>query len=191
MRIAVPFDKAAGTIAEQFERTEAFRLYNLENGQIVSSLSLPAFGTGNEAMAEFLKTARADVVICGGITARGRQLLGSEGIAVYPGFGGSADDAAQAFAWMKKLAEAGNLFGMYNVAMMYQYAYGTEENPREAYLWYRKAAEAGDAEAMRMTGWCIENRYGVEDAALEWYEKAAEAGDPEASAEAERIRNGK
>ena len=44
---------------------------------------------------------------------------------------------------------------------------------------------------MRMTGWCIENRYGVEDAALEWYEKAAEAGDPEASAEAERIRNGK
>ena len=98
MRIAVPFDKAAGTIAEQFDRTEAFRLYNLENGQIVSSLSLPAFGTGNEAMAEFLKTARADVVICGGITARGRQLLGSEGIAVYPGFGGSADDAAQAFA---------------------------------------------------------------------------------------------
>ena len=87
MRIAVPFDKAAGTIAEQFDRTEAFRLYNLENGQIVSSLSLPAFGTGNEAMAEFLKTARADVVICGGITARGRQLLGAEGIAVYPGFG--------------------------------------------------------------------------------------------------------
>ena len=98
MRIAIPFDKAGGSITEQFESTDTFKLYNLEDGKIVSELTVPAFGQGNEALSEFLKTARADVLICGGITAAGRRLLGAAGIAVYPGFGGGADDAARAFA---------------------------------------------------------------------------------------------
>ena len=91
---------------------------------------------------------------------------------------------------MDKLAQSGNPEGMYNLALMYQYAYGTEENPRMAYLWYRKAADNGFADAMRMVGWCIENHYGVDDPALEWYLKAAEAGDPAAKTEIERIESG-
>ena len=96
MRIAIPHKD--GQIAEVFETAAAFKLFNLENGEIVSSVALPAFGTGGEAMAEFLKAARADVLVCGGITARTRQLVAASGLAVYPGFGGSADDAARAFA---------------------------------------------------------------------------------------------
>ena len=96
MRIAIPHTD--GQIAEAFESAGSFKLFNLENGQIISEVTLPAFGSGGESMAEFLKIARADVLICGGITAKSRQLVMGSGLAVYPGFGGSADDAARAFA---------------------------------------------------------------------------------------------
>ena len=85
------------------------------------------------------------------------------------------------------LAEKGNAEAMYNLALMYQAGFGTEENPELAYQWYRKAADAGDAGAMRMVGWCIENRYGIQNPALEWYERAADAGDEEAREAAERL----
>ena len=98
MRIAIPYEKETGAISEQFEQAASFRLYNLEEGKSVSSLPIAAYGTGDESLTEFLKAARADVLICGGVTARARRLLGEAGIAVYPGFGGAADDAARAFA---------------------------------------------------------------------------------------------
>ena len=98
MRIAIPYVKDLGTVAPLFEEAADFRLYNLVNGEIVSDLSLPSFGTGSAAMLDFLKTARADVLICGGITGEARRAVVSAGLASYPGFGGKADDLARAFA---------------------------------------------------------------------------------------------
>ena len=98
MRIAIPFEKADGTIAPAFAQAASFRLYNIEGEKIVSDLTIPAFGTGGQAMLELLRAAKADVLICGGITRQERQLTAAAGIMVCPGFGGSADDAALAFA---------------------------------------------------------------------------------------------
>ena len=98
MRIAIPFDKADGAIAADFAGAADIRLYTLEGTQIVSTLSLPAFGQGGEAVLDTMKAAKADVLICGGITRAHRQAAAAAGIMVYPGFGGSADDAARAFA---------------------------------------------------------------------------------------------
>ncbi len=97
MRIAVPYSKASGEIAPAFAEAESFRLYNVEGDKIVSDLAIPAFGTGEQAMLETLRAARADVLICGGITKSARKLVAAAGIAAWPGFGGSADDAARAF----------------------------------------------------------------------------------------------
>ena len=91
---------------------------------------------------------------------------------------------------MAKLAETGNIEGMYNLAMMYQEGYGTQEDPEQAFRWYRKAALAGDADAMYMTGWCVENKYGTENEALEWYLLAQENGCEKASADIARIKAG-
>ena len=82
---------------------------------------------------------------------------------------------------MKKLAETGNSFGMYNLGLMYQSGFGTEEDPELAYYWYRRAAETGDADGAYMTGWCLENQYGVTNPAAEWYKKAAESGNEQAA----------
>ena len=98
MRIAIPFVKDSGQVAPQFEQAAAFKLYNLVNNEIVSDLTLPSFGAGADTMLEFLKTARADVLICGGITGQARKMISAAGLASYPGFGGSADDLARAFA---------------------------------------------------------------------------------------------
>ena len=97
MRIAVPYSKASGEIAPAFAEAESFRLYNVEGDKIVSDLAIPAFGAGEQAMLETLRSARADVLICGGITKSARKLVAAAGIAAWPGFGGSADDAARAF----------------------------------------------------------------------------------------------
>ena len=97
MRIAIPFDKADGTIAPAFAEAVSFKLYNAEGDKIVSDLSIPAFGAGEQAMLDTLQAARCDVLICGGITREARKLVAAAGIAVTPGFGGSADDAAKAF----------------------------------------------------------------------------------------------
>jgi TPR repeat protein len=70
---------------------------------------------------------------------------------------------------------------MYNLGLMYQNGFGTEENPEMAYYWYRRAADAGDADGAYMSGWCLENGYGVTDPAKEWYRKAAEGGNEKAA----------
>ena len=103
---------------------------------------------------------------------------------------GTEPDPQQAFDWTCRLADTGNVEGMYNLAMMYQFGYGTEADPEKAYAWYRKAAESGDASAEYMTGWCIENRFGLTDPALEWYARAAEAGNADAAAAVERLNAG-
>ena len=90
---------------------------------------------------------------------------------------------------MEKLAQTGNIEAMYNLAIMYQEGYGTDESPEQAYAWYRRAADAGDADALYMTGWCLENRYGVDDPALEWYARAALAGNEKAAEALERRGN--
>ena len=69
---------------------------------------------------------------------------------------------------------------MYNLAVSYQYGYGTKEDPEKAYYWYRKAADTGDADSAYMVGWCLENKFGVENPSLEWYEKAAALGNEKA-----------
>ena len=84
----------------------------------------------------------------------------------------------------------GNIEGLYNLGFDYNLGIGTEENPEQAYYWYRKAAEAGHPKAMRMLAWCIENKYGTGDLALEWYRRAAENGNEEAKADVERLTGG-
>ncbi len=100
---------------------------------------------------------------------------------------GTKANPKRAFFWMKRLAQTDNAEAMYNLGMMYQLGYGTAEDPQAAYAWYRKAADSGDGDALYMTGWCIENRYGIDNPALEWYEKAAEAGNADAAKAVERL----
>ena len=65
MRIAVTYEN--GDIFQHFGRTEQFKVYDVDNGRIVSAQVVGTDGRGHGALAEVLNELGADTLICGGI----------------------------------------------------------------------------------------------------------------------------
>ena len=91
MRIAVTYQN--GEIFQHFGHTEKFKVYDIENGKILSSRVVDADGAGHGALSGFLFNNGIDVLICGGIGGGARTALANAGIKLYGGVSGSADDA--------------------------------------------------------------------------------------------------
>ena len=96
MRIAVTYQN--GEIFQHFGDTEQFKLYDAENGSVVSAQVVDTNGSGHGLLAGFLKEAQVDALICGGIGMGAQMALEEAGIRLYAGVQGSADRAAQALA---------------------------------------------------------------------------------------------
>jgi predicted DNA-binding protein (UPF0251 family)/predicted Fe-Mo cluster-binding NifX family protein len=96
MRVAVTYDN--GDIFQHFGHTEMFKLYDVKEGKAEDAGMLSANGSGHGALASLLRTADADALICGGIGPGAQQALAEEGIKLYAGVTGSADEAAKALA---------------------------------------------------------------------------------------------
>lgn len=94
MKIAVTYEN--GRIFQHFGHCENFKLYQVEDGKIVSSSVENAAGSGHGALAGFLKNLGTDVLICGGIGGGAQNALAEAGIRLYGGVTGSADEAVQA-----------------------------------------------------------------------------------------------
>ena len=96
MRIAVTYEN--GEIFQHFGHTEAFKLYDVEDGKIAGEQIVPTNGSGHGALAGFLNAVKADALICGGIGMGAQMALADAGIKLYAGVQGSADEAAKALA---------------------------------------------------------------------------------------------
>ena len=94
MIIAVTYDN--GQIFQHFGHTEAFKIYDAEDGKIVSSQVVSAMGSGHGALAGFLSANKVDTLICGGIGGGAQTALAQEGINLYGGVSGDADEAVNA-----------------------------------------------------------------------------------------------
>jgi len=90
MKIAVTYEN--GNVYGHFGHTEAFKVYEVENGIITSSQVLPTNGSGHGALAGFLAACGADCLICGGIGPGAQMALAEAGIKLYAGCTGSADE---------------------------------------------------------------------------------------------------
>lgn len=95
MRIAVTYEN--GQIFQHFGHTEAFKIYDVEDGKILSSQVVSTNGTGHGALAGVLSSLKADVLICGGIGGGAQMALAEAGIKLYGGASGDADQAVEAF----------------------------------------------------------------------------------------------
>ena len=91
MRIAVTYQD--GKVFPHFGHTEQFKLYEVENNQVIRSMVIPSTGFGQGALANFLKQAGVQLVIGGGAIAA----LNAAGILLKAGVGGDADLAVQHF----------------------------------------------------------------------------------------------
>ena len=95
MKIAVPHED--GNIYQHFGHTEQFKIYNIENGKVISSDVIFTEGNGHGALAGFLKDHSVDTLICGGIGGGAKTALSESNIQLYPGVNGDADTVVQSF----------------------------------------------------------------------------------------------
>lgn len=94
MRIAVTYEN--GEIFQHFGHTEQFKIYDVEDGKVVSSQVVDTNGSGHGALAGLLASGNVDVLVCGGIGGGAQMALAQAGIKLYGGVSGSADDAVEA-----------------------------------------------------------------------------------------------
>ena len=94
MKIAVTYDN--GMIFQHFGHTEQFKLYELEDGVVVSTEVVSTNGNGHGALAGFLTAYDVKVLICGGIGGGAQMALAQAGIQLFGGVVGSADEAVAA-----------------------------------------------------------------------------------------------
>ena len=95
MKIAVPFEN--GQIFQHFGHTGQFKVYDVENGAVVSSEILGSNGSGHGALAALLAGRGIDILICGGIGGGAQAALSERGIELCAGASGSADEAVGAY----------------------------------------------------------------------------------------------
>ena len=94
-KIAVPYDN--GEVFQHFGHTERFKLYEVEDGKILSSKLLDSNGSGHGALAALLAAQGVNALICGGIGGGAVAALTEQGIELCAGASGSADEAVAAY----------------------------------------------------------------------------------------------
>ena len=95
MKIAVTYEN--GEIFQHFGHTREFKIYTVENGNLVSTEVISSGGSGHGALAGLLSSLKVDVLICGGIGGGAQIALAQAGIKLFGGVQGSADAAVNAF----------------------------------------------------------------------------------------------
>ena len=94
MKIAVTYEN--GQIFQHFGHTEMFKVYEIEDNSVKSESIIPTLGSGQGALAGFLKLNNVDTLICGGIGEGAKNALADAGIKLYGGVTGDADSAVKA-----------------------------------------------------------------------------------------------
>ena len=95
MIIAVTYEN--GEIFGHFGHTKQFKVYETENGNIISSKVIDTNGSGHGALAGMLSAFGVNVLICGGIGSGARIALAQTGIKLFGGVQGNADKAVEAY----------------------------------------------------------------------------------------------
>ena len=93
MKIAVTYDN--GNIFQHFGKTENFKVYEVEDNQVVSSEVIGSNGTGHGALAGLLSEQGVDVLICGGIGGGAQAALAEAGVELCSGAEGDVDAAVE------------------------------------------------------------------------------------------------
>ena len=95
MRIAVTYEN--GNVFQHFGHSEEFKVYEVEDKQVVRSEIIGSNGSGHGALARLLSEQKIDVLICGGIGGGAQAALAENGIELCAGASGSADEAVEAY----------------------------------------------------------------------------------------------
>ncbi len=95
MRIAVTYEN--GNVFQHFGHSEQFKVYEVEEGKVVSSEVVGAEGQGHGALAGLLAGKGIDVLICGGIGGGAVNALTEAGIELVAGQSGNTDEVVEKY----------------------------------------------------------------------------------------------
>ena len=95
MRIAVTYEN--GQVFQHFGHTEEFKIYEIEDGKVISTEIIGSNGIGHSALAALLDERKIDVLICGGVGGGAQAALAERGIELCAGADGNADQAVEAY----------------------------------------------------------------------------------------------
>ena len=95
MKIAVTYEN--GEIFQHFGRSEKFKIYDVEDGKVVSSKVIGTDGRGHSALALVLSENSIDTLICGGIGMGAQNALAEIGVNLIAGASGDADSAVSEY----------------------------------------------------------------------------------------------
>lgn len=95
MKIAVTYEN--GNVFQHFGHTEQFKIYTMNNGEVINREIIGSNGNGHEALANYLAEGQVDILICGGIGGGAINALSTLGIKVVPGASGDTDVAVKAY----------------------------------------------------------------------------------------------
>lgn len=95
MNIAVTYEN--GQVFQHFGHTQQFKVYQVEDGRVLSSWIEETGESGHGALAGFLKEHGVDTLLCGGIGGGAKTALAQAGIRLFGGVVGSADQAVEDF----------------------------------------------------------------------------------------------
>lgn len=95
MKIAVTYENEQ--VFQHFGHTEQFKIYEVQNNDIVDMKIVSTNGSGHGALAAFLKDMGVEVLICGGIGGGAQNALTEAGIKWYGGVKGDCNKAVIAY----------------------------------------------------------------------------------------------
>ena len=95
MKIAVTYENEQ--VFQHFGHTEEFKIYEIEDGKLISTEIIGSNGSGHSALAALLDEHKIDVLICGGIGGGAQAALAERGIELCAGADGNADQAVEAY----------------------------------------------------------------------------------------------
>lgn len=95
MRIAVPY--LNGNVNPAFGRSEAFKLYDTEDGRIVSTEVIDSGGYEHTGLITHLKNHAVDTALVGNIGQHGADAFSEAGIELYTCNSGDADTVVRKY----------------------------------------------------------------------------------------------
>ena len=98
MKIAITYDKETGNVFQHFGKTQFFKIYQIQDGKIVSSEVIDNGGNGHHELPPYLKALGIETLILGNRGQRAIDAIAASGLKEMPGITGNADNAAELFA---------------------------------------------------------------------------------------------
>ena len=98
MKVAVTYEKETGNVFQHFGKTQYFKIYQIEDGKIISSQVLDNGGNGHHAIPLYLKSLGVETLILGNRGQGAIEAIAASGLKEMPGITGSANEAAELFA---------------------------------------------------------------------------------------------